>query len=97
MVSTSLPPEFRVIKHLMENRVLQDMVPCDITAYLDACPLLRGELALHIIVAWIKDPAAIKAFLENMPGQPHAPAPQLLHTLHQTRRAQFLARAEAHS
>lgn len=79
----SLGLEFRVIRHLHQEAIMQDMMPLDIQAFLGAQATFNHDLALELIAAWIKEPAAINALMAHRPTSKHYTGAELLISLQQ--------------
>jgi hypothetical protein len=79
----SLGIEFRVIRHLHEAQILQQMMPLDIQAFLSARPMFKKDVALELICAWVKEPPAIEALMALRPTSTCYTGAQLITSLKQ--------------
>ena len=81
----SLSLEFRVIQHLQQHRILEDMMPLDIQAFLVAQATFKHDLALELISAWVKEPPAIALLMNHRPTSKLYTGADLLISLKQVR------------
>ena len=75
--------EFRVIRHLWNADVIQQMMPQELQAFLEVKPKLGKDLALELIAAWVNNPAAIKLLAAHQPQITNYKGKDLLISLQQ--------------
>ena len=54
------------------QRALVDMIPCDLTSFVMAYPDIRRDLALVVLVAYVKEPFCVNVLLEQFRSHQHA-------------------------
>jgi Protein kinase domain len=82
----SMPRELQVVRHLGQEGLLQQMMPCDVEQLLASRAKFGKDLVLQFIAAWLKEPAAIKALAKFKPNGTVYTARELMGTLHQVSR-----------
>ena len=48
------------------RQVLSELIPCDVTSFAMTYPEIRGDLAIVIVVAYVKEPFCVSALLEEV-------------------------------
>ena len=66
----NLPARLTLIRD--HQRVLVDMIPCDVTSFVMAYPDIRRDLALVVLVAYVKEPFCVNVLLEQFRSHQHA-------------------------
>jgi len=77
-----LPPVLVLIRSM--SSLLNQMIPSDVTAFLDVLPSFKNDLALEVLGILIKEPTALREFSRLIQALPESyTAEELMSVLHQ--------------